>query len=107
MIKDITRGSGNVFEDLGFENAAELQAKADMAVQIIQAIEKRKLTQKEAAKLIGAVQPDISKLKSGQLKGFTLDRLFSFLLKLDRNIQIRVTKPRSKSKQGILETITA
>lgn len=107
MTKNITRGSGNVFEDLGFENAAELQAKADLAVQIIQAIEKRKLTQKEAAKLIGAVQPDISKLKTGQLKGFTLDRLFSFLLKLDRNIQIRITKPRSKNKQGILETVTA
>ncbi len=62
-------------------------------------------TQKEAAALIGAVQPDISKLKSGQLKGFTLDRLFSFLLRLNMNIQIRVSK--AKGKSGKLETVAA
>lgn len=107
MTDQIIRGSGNVFEDLGFDNSLEYQAKADLALQIINVIEKRKLTQKQAAELIQAAQPDISKLKSGQLKGFTLDRLFSFLLKMDRNIQIRVTKPRSKSKQGVLETIAA
>lgn len=107
MTDQIIRGSGNVFKDLGFDNSSEYLAKADLALQIINVIEKRKLTQKQAAELIQAAQPDISKLKSGQLKGFTLDRLFSFLLKMDRNIQIRVTKPRSKSKQGVLETIAA
>lgn len=107
MTKDITRGSGNVFADLGFENPSEHQAKADLALQIVQAIKNRKLTQKDAAKLIGASQPDISNLKRGQLKGFTLDRLFGFLLKLDRNIQIRVVKPRSKAKKGVLETVAA
>jgi len=105
MSEKITRGSGNVFEDLGFDNPEEYQAKADLALQIIRIIEDRALTQKEAATLIGATQPDISKLKSGQLKGFTLDRLFSFLLKLNRNIQIRVTKARGKS--GKLETVAA
>lgn len=107
MTEKITRGSGNIFKDLGFENPAEYKAKAELALQIVKIIEKRKLTQKQAAELIHAAQPDISKLKSGQLKGFTLDRLFSFLLKLDRNIQIRVTKPRSKSKQGLLEMVAA
>jgi predicted XRE-type DNA-binding protein len=106
MTDKIIKGSGNVFEDLGFDNPAEHQAKADLAIQVIKIIEQRKLTQKEAANLIGAAQPDISKLKAGQLKGFTLDRLFSFLLHLDRNIQIRVTKPKGV-KRGILETVSA
>jgi predicted XRE-type DNA-binding protein len=105
MSGKITRGSGNVFEDLGFDNPEEYQAKAELALQIIKIIEERALTQKEAATLIGATQPDISKLKSGQLKGFTLDRLFSFLLRLNRNIQIRVTK--AKGKSGKLETVAA
>jgi predicted XRE-type DNA-binding protein len=105
MSGKITRGSGNVFEDLGFDNPEEYQAKAELALQIIKIIEDRALTQKEAATLIGATQPDISKLKSGQLKGFTLDRLFSFLLRLNRNIQIRVTK--AKGKSGKLETVAA
>jgi len=105
MSAKITRGSGNVFQDLGFDDPVEYQAKADLALQIIKIIENRSLTQKEAAILIGSTQPDISKLKSGQLKGFTLDRLFSFLLRLNRNIQIRVTKARGKS--GKLETVAA
>ena len=105
MSEKITRGSGNVFEDLGFDNPEEYQAKAELALQIIKIIEDRSLTQKEAATLIGAAQPDISKLKAGQLKGFTLDRLFSFLLRLNRNIQIRVTK--AKGKSGKLETVAA
>ncbi|MEM9444647.1 MAG: helix-turn-helix transcriptional regulator [Verrucomicrobiota bacterium] len=103
----ITRGSGNVFQDLGFENSSEYKAKADLAFQVIRTIERRKLTQKKAADLIGATQPDISKLKKGNLTGFTMDRLFSFLLKLDRNIQIQVLKPRSKAKQGVLELVGA
>ena len=65
----------------------------------------RRLTQKQAAALIGATQPDIPKLKGGQLKGFTLDRLFSFLLRMNRNIQIRITKARGKA--GKLETVAA
>ena len=105
MSEKITRGSGNVFKDLGFDNPEEYQAKAELALQIIQIIEDRDLTQKDAAALIGATQPDISKLKTGQLKGFTLDRLFSFLLRLNRNIQIRVTK--AKGKSGKLETVAA
>ncbi len=105
MSEKIKRGSGNVFEDLGFDHPEEYQAKAELALEIIKIIEKRALTQKAAAELIGAVQPDISKLKSGQLKGFTLDRLFSFLLRLNRNIQIRVSK--AKGKSGKLETVAA
>lgn len=107
MSKDITRGSGNIFADIGVADAADYKAKADLAIQVIQIIDNRKLTQKEAAALIGAKQPDISKLKSGNLKGFTIDRLLSFLLKLDRSVQIHVTKPRAKSKQGLLETVAA
>ncbi len=105
MRENITRGSGNVFEDLGFDNPEEYQAKVELALEIITIIADRALTQKEAATRIGATQPDISKLKSGQLKGFTLDRLFSFLLRLNRNIQIRVTKARGRS--GKLEMVAA
>lgn len=105
MSEKITRGSGNVFRDLGFENPEEYQVKAELALHIVKIIEERRLTQKAAAVLVGTAQPDISKLKNGQLMGFTLDRLFSFLLRLNRNIEIRVTKARTKS--GKLATVAA
>ena len=101
----VTRGSGNVFKDLGFDNPEEHLAKAELALQIIKIIEHRHLTQKEAARVIGAAQPDISKLKSGQLRGFTLDRLISFLRHLDRDVQIRVSKAKGKTTK--LEAVSA
>ncbi len=104
MNETIIRGSNNVFKDLGLENPDGHKAKADLALKIIEIIEKKKLTQEEAARLIGAAQPDISRLRKGQLKGFTLDRLCMFLLKLGRHIEIRVTNPKNKDRQGILET---
>lgn len=105
MSEKITRGSGNVFKDLGLPHPEEYQAKADLALEIIKIIDQRGLTQKAAATLIGAAQPDISKLKKGQLNGFTIDRLCGFLLRLNRNIEIRVTK--SRSKVGKMGTVAA
>ncbi len=67
MSKKITRGAGNVFEDLGFKDPEEYGAKTELALQISKILEKRNLTQAKAAKLIGAAQPDISKLKTASL----------------------------------------
>lgn len=107
MSDKIKRGSGNVFRDLEFDNPNEYQVKAELAVHIIAIINDRSLTQKQAAGIIGASQPDLSKLKNGQLTGFTLDRLFSFLLRLNRNIEIRVTKTKAKGILGKIAAIAA
>ena len=50
---DHTVGSGNVFADLGFPNAEEMLAKAELAQKITAIITRRRLTQAEAAKLLG------------------------------------------------------
>jgi len=107
MTEEITQGSGNVFEDLGFENSAEHTVKADLAIAITEIFKKRELTQAQAAKLIGASQPDISNIKNGRLSGFTLDRLCAFLLRLDRHIEVKVSKPRSVKKRGLMEAVAA
>ena len=72
---------------------AEDRAKTDLASQVIKAIADRRLTQKQAAEIIGTVQPDISKLKNGQVGGFSLDRLLMFLIRLDCTIHICVSSP--------------
>ena len=61
-------------------------------------IEERNLTQQEAAAILDVNQPKISALKNGRLKGFSIERLFSFLEKLDQHIEIKVI-PRSKVKE--------
>ena len=89
--------SGNVFKDLGLPNPEERLAKARLASMIYDIIEERGLTQAEAAKILGINQPKVSALVNGRLAGFSLERLFSFLRKLDRDIEI-VVRERPKGQ---------
>jgi len=49
----VTRGSGNVFADLGFPDAAERPAKLRLAFALNQELEARKISQADAAKVLG------------------------------------------------------
>ena len=72
----------------------EYLVKAELAIQISKLIKKRKLTQIDAAKLLGLDQPKISALNRGRLSGFSVERLFKLLSILDQDIEI-VIKPHS------------
>jgi predicted XRE-type DNA-binding protein len=89
-MKRVTVGSENVFRDLGLENPEELQAKAILAHYIIRAIDKRGLTQIQAAQIIGATQPNVSDLFRGRIDGFTIDRLAKYLNALGKDVEIKV-----------------
>ena len=95
MTAKITRGSGNIFADLGFDNPEEMETKAKLVSQINAIIKKRKLTQKEGA-ILGITQSRVSDLARGGLSGFSVDRLFRLLNKLDREIEIIVKRKRSR-----------
>lgn len=96
---EIYHGSGNVFADLELPGAEEMQAKAELARQILSIITKRHLTQAMAAEILGIDQPKVSALIRGKLRGFSMERLFHFLNALGRDVQIIVkTKPRSRQQ---------
>jgi predicted XRE-type DNA-binding protein len=94
----VTPSSGNVFADLGFPDAEELKAKADLVIQIIQIIEERGLKQAEAAEIMGIDQPKVSALVRGKLDGFSMTRLYRFLNALGMDIEI-VVKPMTGSRK--------
>jgi predicted XRE-type DNA-binding protein len=101
-MEDYTVSSGNIFEDMGFEDAEERFAKAKFAVIINMILEERGLTNKETAKILGINQPEVSALKNGRLKEFSIERLFSFLESLEQHIEITIThKSKAKTDQGI------
>src|ERR1700674_1863982 len=91
----ITKGSGNVFRDLGLHDADVLQAKADLVHQISALIEERGLTQMQAAEVLRVTQPKISALLRGRLDGFSMDRLVRFLNALDQDVKISV-RPKAQ-----------
>ena len=99
MTKNIRfeRSSGNVFKDIGFPEAeAERELlKADLAVEIHRIIAGRKLTQAKAGELLGVDQADVSRLKNGDFNRFSVERLFAFLNRLNRNVEIRITPTKN------------
>lgn len=95
---EVTPSSGNVFADMGLENAEETLAKAEVASRVCEIITERKLSQAMAARVLGVDQPKVSALMRGRLEGFSSDRLFRFLNALDSDVEI-VIKPKSKEAE--------
>lgn len=87
----VTVGSTNVFADLGYRNPTEALAKAQLASRIADIFKARRLTQADAAKLLGVDQPKVSALLRGQLRGFSYERLLRFLTVLGCDVKIVVT----------------
>ena len=97
--RESTPSSGNVFADLNLPEADDLLAKAELAAKIITEIQRRRMTQTQAAATLGVDQPKISALKQGKLSAFSIERLMRFLLLLGRDIEITV-KVKSKSRSS-------
>ena len=94
--REFTPSSGNVFADLNLPQADDLLVKAELTAKIIAEIQRQRMTQTQAAALLGIDQPKISALKQGKLSGFSVERLMRFLVMLGRDIEIKV-KGRPKS----------
>jgi len=102
----VVRGSGNVFADLGLPEAREMQTKLRLAYAINEIVESRRLTQENAAELLGIPQPRISALKNYKLEGFSVERLMTFLTALDRDVEISIRK-RTSSRVPAKITVVA
>lgn len=84
------KSSGNVFKDLGLPDADELFLKAKLGFEVFRIIEDCKLTQAQAAKILGVKQPEISWLKKGKFNHYSVERLLTFLNRLNRDVEIRI-----------------
>jgi predicted XRE-type DNA-binding protein len=87
-------GSGNVFADLGLEEADELFTRSQIGFHVYTLLKRRKLKQREMAKLLGVAQPDVSHLMNGHYSRFTADKLLDFLRRLDQKVIIRIRPHR-------------
>lgn len=97
----VTRGSGNVFANLGLPHAEEHLAKAGLVAEIKLIIERAGWSQAEAARVMGMAQPDVSRLLRGQYSNYSLDRLMQFLHAAGCQIDITVRRPGEKTADTI------
>ena len=101
-MEKVIRGTRNVFADLGYPDADERQTKLRLAFALNRVVEERRLTQAAVASRLGINQPKVSALKNYKLEGFSVERLMTFLIALDRDVEIVIRKkPRSRNAARI------
>jgi predicted XRE-type DNA-binding protein len=100
-----SKGTDNVLIDLGFEDAEELSAKASLALKLNELIDKRGLSQVEAAAITGMTQPKVSQVRRYKLQNISLERLMQALVSLDQRVEIVVQPARRADARRI--TVTA
>lgn len=100
-------GSRNVFADLGLPDPEAALARAQLAQAIAETIERRGLSQGEAAQIMDVDPSDLSAILRGRLGGFTQDRLLGFLIVLGNDVEITVRHPERYEETGRLSVRVA
>jgi predicted XRE-type DNA-binding protein len=95
-----------MFADLGFPDAAERQGKLRLAHALNQLIAQRKLSQADAAKVLGVTQSKVSALRHYKLAGFSVERLMNLLTALDHDVEI-VIRRKPRSRKAWISVVTA
>lgn len=93
---DYEISSGNVYEDLGKADSADMQIKAKAVRVLAMYIVKSGMTQIEVAQALGIDQPKISRILRGQFSGLSLEKIMSYMLVLGNDIEVTVhVKPNT------------
>ena len=94
---EVVRGTGNVFRDLGSKNPDADQFKAILATEIIKALDRERLTVRQANARTGIAAADFSRIRNADLDRFTVDRLMGILNRLGSRIEVKVRVRRERA----------
>jgi predicted XRE-type DNA-binding protein len=98
-----TKGNENVFVDCGFPptEAENLRIRGKMMGALTGYIQDRKMSQANAARIMGVSQPRISDLVRGKIGLFTIDTLVNMLTSAGLKVamDIKPGRPKAKNRQ--------
>lgn len=89
---EFENSSGNVFADLGLDDADELYTRAALGAQVVTILKEEGYTQAEASRLLGIKQPEVSALMCAKFHRFSQERLIGFLNKLNLKVTIQISR---------------
>jgi predicted XRE-type DNA-binding protein len=95
----VEEGSTNVYADLGYTDAAEMQRKSQLAGEIARAIKARRLTQENAATLLGIDQSKVSRITRGQFRGVSEARLLELVARPRHDVKIVISPMRRRASK--------
>jgi predicted XRE-type DNA-binding protein len=96
--------SGNVFADLGLENADELFTRGQIGIQVLCLLKQRNLKQREIGELLGIPQPEVSHLMKGEFQRFSEGKLLVFLKRLGMEVTLHL-RPSHTENQSVENAI--
>ena len=100
---EVVRGSGNVFADFGYPNAAAEQLKALLAAQIVNVLDRGAITLRQAGEHTGIAAADFSRIRRVKLDRFTIDRLITILERLDQRVEVKLkVRPITRTAQPVM-----
>ena len=97
--------SGNVFADLGLEDAETELVKADLVLAIGTLIAQRGLSQRSAARLLDTTQPKVSLLLRGHTEDVSVSKLMEHLNNLAHDVMIQITPAADAGRRGVTKVI--
>ena len=98
--KRVTRGSGNVFADIGVDRPEEALAKAQLVETIADLLARKEMSQQDVAKVVRLTQPQVSRLMRGDTREFSYERLLRVLTALGQDVEITIRRSRNPKKRG-------
>jgi len=75
----------------GPQEAESMKLRAQLMRAIVDRIERRKLSQVEAARILGVSQPRVSDLTRGKIDKFALDVLVNMAVALGIRVKLQIT----------------
>ena len=78
----------SAYEELNYPDAEEMAVKSSLVSGIADQLRARRLTQSDAAQLLGPSQPKLSNLLRGQFRGVSEKKLMLCLTKLGQGLEI-------------------
>jgi predicted XRE-type DNA-binding protein len=100
---EVIRGSGNVYRDLGQEDADVKQFKALLAAEIIKTLDQDGLTVRAAHARTGIAAADFSRIRNADLARFTLDRLVGIINRLGGRVEVKLkVRPAAPTEHAVL-----
>jgi predicted XRE-type DNA-binding protein len=98
----ITKSSGNVFADLGFDpsQSANLALRAELMLSIEQWFKSSGLTQAQAAKLSGVTQPRFNLILKGRIAELSLDALVNVASAVGLKLKLTSSQPKAFARKA-------
>ncbi len=91
---EFEKSTGNVFADLGIDDAEELQARGLIGFHVIELLKNKDMKQREIAELLEIKQAEVSHLLNGHFSRFTVDKLLEFLKRMNQKVTIQISPHR-------------